>query len=71
MNWIVKTKQEIKEDEPKEETTETIEEELKEEIQEDEPNEEEKEIIDDPNKIFFLEEMTKMLKEQTPKKYIW
>ena len=62
MNLIVETKEEIKEDEPKEE-----EEEVK-EIKQEEPNEEEKEIIDDPNKIILLEEMTKILKEQTTKK---
>ena len=67
MNLTVKLKQEVKEDEPKEESKKTIEEETKEEIKEDEPNEEKKEIIDDPNKIILLEEMTKMLKEQTPK----
>ena len=61
MNLIVETKEEIKE---------TIEEETKEEIKEDEPKEEEKEIIDDPNKIILLEEMTKILKEQTPKKIL-
>ena len=44
------------------------EEETKEEIKEDEPKEEEKEIIDDLNNIISLEEMTKILKEQTPKK---
>jgi hypothetical protein len=37
-------------------------------MKEDEPKVEEKEIIDDPNKIILLEEMTKILKEQTPKK---
>ena len=68
MNLIVETKEEVKEDEPKEETKETLEEETKEEIKEDEPKEEEKEIIDDPNKIILLEEMTKILKEQIPKK---
>ena len=46
------------------------EEKTKEEIKEDEPNEEEKEIKDDTNKIILLEEMTKILKEQTPKKNI-
>ena len=45
-----------------------IEEETKEEIKEVKPNEEEKEIIEDPNKIISLEWMTKILKEQTPKK---
>ena len=79
MNLIVKTKEEIKEDEPKEEEEEEVkeikqeepkeeeEEEVK-EIKQEEPNEEEKEIIDDPNKIILLEEMTKILKEQTTKK---
>ena len=64
MNLILETKEEIKEDEPKEETKETIEEGTK----ENEPNEEEKEIKDDLNTIISLEEMTKILKEQTPKK---
>ena len=44
------------------------EDEPKEEIKEDEPNEEEKEIKDDPNKLILLDEMTKILKEPTPKK---
>ena len=52
MNLILETKEEIKEDEPKEETKETIEEGTKEDIQENAPKEEEKEI----------------LKEETPKK---
>jgi hypothetical protein len=41
INLTIKTKEDIKEDEPKEETKETIQEETKEEIKEDEPNEEE------------------------------
>ena len=44
------------------------EEETQEEIKEDEPKEEEKEIKDDLNKIISLDEITKILKEQTPKK---
>ena len=52
MNLIVETKEDIKEDEPKEE-----EEEVK-EIKQEEPTEEEKEIKDDPNKIILSEEIT-------------
>ena len=62
MNLIVETKEDIKEDEPKEEDEEVK------EIKQEEPNVKEKEIIDDPNKIILLEEMTTILKEQISKK---
>ena len=70
MNLTVKTKEEVKENKPKEETKEIIGEETKEEIKQEEPKEEEEKIIDDPNKIILLEEMTKILKDQIPKKCI-